>query len=111
MLRLVEAPSAIADRGFPAGVSAEVPLSIDDPLRPGNSGCWRLTVREGRGRLEAAPEDPAAVRLGARGLAALYAGIRVGTLRRAGLVQGGDPATDDLLTAAFAATPFMFDYF
>ncbi|MGH3388992.1 MAG: GNAT family N-acetyltransferase [Actinomadura sp.] len=111
MLRVVDAPGAIAARGFPAGVSAEVPLSIDDPLRPGNSGGRLLTVSEGRGRLTAAGEDPAAVRLGACGLSALYAGVRATTLRRAGLLTGGTPAADELLTAAFAATPFMYDYF
>jgi predicted acetyltransferase len=111
MLRVVDAPAAVAVRGFPAGLSAEVPLVIEDLQRSGNSGSWRLIVGEGRGRLTTAAADPAAVHLGSRGLAALYAGIRVGTLRRSGLLRGGDPAMDGLLAAAFAATPFMLDHF
>jgi len=48
---------------------------------------------------------------GARGLAALYAGTPVATLRRAGLADGGSPAADAALDAAFAANPFMLDAF
>jgi hypothetical protein len=49
--------------------------------------------------------------LSARGLAALYAGTPVATLRRAGLADGGSPDADDALDGAFAATPFMLDGF
>ena len=49
--------------------------------------------------------------VGARGLAALYAGTPLATLRRAGLAAGGDPAADALLDGAFAATPYMLDRF
>ena len=49
--------------------------------------------------------------LGPRGLAALYAGTPVATLRRAGLAAGGDPASDAALDGAFAANPFMLDGF
>jgi predicted acetyltransferase len=108
MLRIVDAPAAIAARGFPAGVSAEVPLYVDDPQRPGNAGPWRLIVADGAGRLERGAEVPGAVRTNARGLAALYAGVPAATLTRAGLIEGGDPA---VLGTVFAATAFMLDYF
>ncbi|TDD86349.1 GNAT family N-acetyltransferase [Actinomadura darangshiensis] len=108
MLRVVDAPAAIAARGYPAGVTAGVPLDIDDPQRPANSGHWRLEVKDGEGRLERSAEDAGAVRLGPRGLSALYAGVPVPTLRRSGLLQGGDA---DALSAVFAATPFSLDYF
>jgi predicted acetyltransferase len=108
MLRLVDVQAAIAARGFPAGVSAEVPLTVDDPLRPGNAGSWRLTVADGRGALERARPSSDAVRADINGLAALYAGIPAGTLSRAGLLDGGDTAA---LDAAFAATSFMLDEF
>jgi hypothetical protein len=39
------------------------------------------------------------------------AGTPVATLRRAGLVSGGDPAGDAALDSAFAATSFLLDYF
>ena len=62
------------------------------------------------GRLVARPRQ-APLALGARGLAALYAGTPVATLRRAGLADGGSPAADAALDGAFAATPFMLDGF
>jgi predicted acetyltransferase len=108
MLRLVDAPAAMAARGFPAGVSAEVPLIVDDPSRPDNGGSWRLTVAGGRGTLERGPAGPDAVRVDIRGLAALYAGIPAASLSRAGLLDGGDTAP---LDAAFAASSFMLDEF
>lgn len=110
MLRVLDAPAAIAARGFPAGVTADVPLILHDEHRPGNTGAWRLTVEAGAGRLEPAAERSEATRLRARGLAALYAGVPMATLRRSGLARGGD-ATDPVLDAAFAATPFMLNYF
>jgi predicted acetyltransferase len=114
MLRLVDAPAAIAARGFPAGVTAEVALIVDDPLRPVNAGPWRLTVSGGKGELirsTASGRGGRSVRVSVRGLAALYAGVPVGTLRRAGLLDGDDPAADAALDGAFAATPFMLDDF
>jgi hypothetical protein len=122
MLRLLDAPAAIAARGFPA-TDLTVPLQITDDLRAANSGRWELTVRAGTGRLSryrtsqvpasADPPSPAgpALDLGPRGLAALYAGTPVATLRRAGLAAGGSPAADAALDGAFAATPFMLDDF
>jgi predicted acetyltransferase len=85
-----------------------VPLIVDDALRRGNAGAWRLTVADGRGRLEPAAESADAVRLTARGLAGLYAGVPVGTLSRVGLLDGGDPA---VLDAVFAANAYMLDDF
>ena len=123
MLRLLDAPAAIAARGFPA-TDLAVPLLITDDLRAANSGRWELTVRSGAGRLSryrtglATPSSAAAtpggqtpLALGPRGLAALYGGTPVATLRRAGLADGGSPAADAALDAAFAATPFMLDSF
>ncbi len=120
MLRVVDAPAAIAARGFPAAVSLTIPLRIADAARPGNSGRWQLTVAGGAGTLDRlGPDTPAGhagpasaeVTLGARGLAALYAGTPVGTLRQAGLAAGGTPGSDAALDAAFAATSYMLDAF
>ncbi|HZE34092.1 MAG TPA: GNAT family N-acetyltransferase, partial [Actinoallomurus sp.] len=38
MLRILDAPAAVAARGFPAAVSVDVPLIVDDEQRPGNAG-------------------------------------------------------------------------
>ena len=116
MLRVVDAPAAIAARGFPAAVSVTVPLVISDHTRPGNSGRWELTVTDGSGILipnegGILPAAPPALQLGARGLAALYAGTPVATLRLAGLASGGSPDTDAALDAAFVTTAYMVDDF
>jgi hypothetical protein len=55
--------------------------------------------------------EPAPLTLGPRGLAALYAGTPVVTLRQAGLSSGGSPEDDAALDAAFAAMPYMLDNF
>jgi predicted acetyltransferase len=115
MLRVVDAPAAIAARGFPAAVSLAVPLAIHDDARPANSGRWTLTVTDGRGVLDlltpsGARADPP-LTLGPRGLAALYAGTPVSTLRQAGLAAGGSPADDAALDTAFAGTAYMLDAF
>ncbi|MGH3211677.1 MAG: GNAT family N-acetyltransferase [Trebonia sp.] len=113
MLRVVDAAAAIAARGFPPGVTASVPLQIHDQNRPANSGHWRLTVADGTGTL--IPNDgvpsPGPLTLGPRGVAALYAGIPVATMRLAGLASGGAPEADAVLDTAFAATSFMLDDF
>jgi predicted acetyltransferase len=115
MLRVVDAPAAIAGRGFPSGVSLSVPLVIADGTRPANSGRWRLTVADGKGALDpAAPLSAGAeapLSVGARGLAALYAGTLVTALRQAGLAVGGSPEQDAALDAAFAGTAYMLDAF
>jgi predicted acetyltransferase len=119
MLRAVDAPAAIAARGYPPSVSLSVPLVLSDPVRPSNSGRWQLEVSDGKGALtQAASGTPAAgdgdagaLTLGARGLAALYGGTPLGTLRHAGLAAGGSPDTNAALDAAFAGTAFMLDTF
>jgi predicted acetyltransferase len=116
MLRLVDAPAAIAGRGFPAGAAVRVPLVLADAQRPANAGRWLLEVSGGKGaltRTEAGSAGSAGepLRLGPRGLAALYAGTPLITLRIAGLVAGGDPATDAALDEAFGCTAYMYDYF
>jgi predicted acetyltransferase len=126
MLRVLDARAAIAGRGFPA-VDIDVPLHITDDLVAANTGSWTLTIRSGQGSLVpavafAAPPGVAtaarvadasgpAFRLGARGLAALYAGTPVATLRSAGLLDGGTPEGDCALDSAFTATAFMLDAF
>ena len=136
MLRLVDAPAAIAGRGFPEGAAVNVPVRLADPQLPGNAGRWMLEIGGGKGALTRAedasgtiaPAGAAAAAsaegraadgtpaggelcLGPRGLAAMYAGTPLDTLRRTGLATGGDPAADAALDEAFACTAYMFEYF
>ena len=111
MLRVVDAAAAIAARGFPAGVSVSVPLELADRVLPANDGSWQLEVAGGKGSLQRSGDGQAAgaLRLGARGFAALFAGSAVGPLRLAGLAAGGDPADNDALESAFRGQAFMID--
>jgi predicted acetyltransferase len=114
MLRVVDAPAAVAARGFPAATSLSVPLDLADGTLEANSGRWELTVAEGKGSLNPLTSRPAAgspLALGPRGLAALYAGTPVATLRQAGLAAGGSADGDAALDAAFGATAYMLDSF
>jgi predicted acetyltransferase len=117
MLRVVDAPAAIAGRGFPAAATLAVGLQIDDAQMPSNAGQWTLEVGGGEGALtRSRPSASAArrslpVRLGTRGFAALYGGVPMDTLRRAGLVAGGEPSADEALDAAFAGKAFLLDSF
>ncbi|HEY5357363.1 MAG TPA: sterol carrier protein domain-containing protein, partial [Streptosporangiaceae bacterium] len=117
MLRLVDAPAAIAGRGFPESAALATPLSLRDAELPANSGQWVLEIGGGKGSLNRASPEPVPassagpLRLGARGLAAMYAGTPLATLRQAGLAAGGEPGADPALDQAFAGTAYMFDYF
>ncbi len=118
MLRVVDAAAAISGRGFPAAAELAVRLRLDDEQLPANAGLWTLRLAGGEGSLHLAGTDSGAaipsagpVRLGARGFAALYAGVPMSTLRGAGLAAGGDAAADEALDSAFAGSAFMLDAF
>jgi len=112
MLRVVDARAAIEQRGFGAAVTGSVLLDIADEVLEKNAGAWTLTVEGGQGRLERARATPgAALAIGARGLAALYAGTPMATLRLAGLAAGGTPEDDAFLAAAFPGPAWMLDDF
>lgn len=112
MLRCLDAPAAISGRGFPLGVTVDVAVTLDDAQVPQNCLTGRLRVESGRGDLVPGPAEEGAVRFGANGLAALFAGTAMGPLLTAGLASGGDPTSHALLDAAFASRPaFLLEYF
>jgi predicted acetyltransferase len=69
MLRVLDAPGAVAARGWPAHVEGGADLDLDDRVCPWNSGRWRLELAAGRGRLTAG--GTGATRLDVRALAVL----------------------------------------
>jgi len=112
MLRVLDAPKAIAARGFSPAVTGSAEVTLNDPLLPENSGSWRLEVSGGRGDLTSTETTSTSLRLGPNGFAALYAGAPLHRLRTAGLAAGGDPAADELLDAAFAGSAaYLLEYF
>jgi len=110
MARLVDAPAAVARRGWRAGAEATVDVDLVDPDAPWQSGRWRLEVGDGSGTLERGGSG--AVRVHVRGLSALFTGFAsTPALRSAGLLDG-EPADAEGLDAAFAGRPpWMVDYF
>lgn len=109
MFRVLDVADAVARRGFPAGVELETVVTISDPVRPANDGAWRLSVSGEAGTATAA-EPGDGPRLTINGLSALYAGVPTATLRITGMLSGPD-ADDEALDVAFAAKPYMLDYF
>jgi len=102
MFRLVDAPAAIAGRGWAPGADLDIALDVDDPELTANSGSWSLRVATNGSELVRREPGAGALRLSARGLAALYAGTPLATLRRTGLASGGSEAGDARVDAAFA---------
>jgi predicted acetyltransferase len=111
MLRVVDAPGAIAARGWPRHLTGSVDLELTDEVCPWHQGRHRLVLADGNARLE--PGGAGTVRLAPRGLASWYAGTATPQqLRRSGFLTGGNPETDELLRAATAGpAPTLHDYF
>jgi predicted acetyltransferase len=110
MTRLVDAPAAIAARGWTA-VSATVELEIVDDRRPTNSGRFVLEVDDRAAALTRGGTGRVTVEIGA--LSSLYTGfVTAAQLQRAGGLVGATDGDIAALTDAFGApTPFTRDYF
>jgi predicted acetyltransferase len=111
MLRLVDVPAALAARGYPSGVRAEVHLDVQDDVLRGNAGRLVLRVADGRATVERGG-GRGRVRAHVRGLASLYSGyLSAQELAVVGLVTG--PAADlTALSSCFAGpAPWMPDMF
>jgi predicted acetyltransferase len=111
MTRVVDAAGAIAARGYPAGVRAEVHLHLADRLAPWNDGRYVLRVEGGEGKLS--PGGTGDVQLSVNALASLYTGwASAPVLARAGLVHHASDRDLAALDAAFAGPrPYLFDNF
>jgi predicted acetyltransferase len=111
MHRIVDAPEAIAARGFPANVAGEVHLELTDRLAPWNDGRWILRVEGGRGELVSG--GTGALQLTINGLSTLATGWASATaLSGAGLLHHAAAADRAALDAMFAGpTPSMVDDF
>jgi predicted acetyltransferase len=104
MTRIVDAPGAIAQRGYPAGVHADVAFRLVDHFVAVNDGCWRLVVDGGAGTLERIDTgiEPD-LELTVNGLATLYTGwSSAAVLEQAGLARGLAPEVASSLDAIFS---------
>ncbi len=111
MTRMVDAPGALAARGFPSGVEVEVDLALRDPILAANDGRFVLSVSKGRGRLEPGGSGTLGLDVGA--FSAIYTGwAPAELLARSGRLEGGSPEQRAALDAAFSGpTPWMLDEF
>lgn len=111
MLRIVDAPRAIAARGYPLGLTLSVPLTIDDPRGSWHSGDWVLDVADGKGELGRGTGGGPSISI--NGMAALYSGYASArTLFAAGLLTNATGEQIAALDAAFSGPrPAMNDDF
>ena len=109
MTRIVDAAGAIAARGYPPGVRAEVHLQLADRAAPWNDGRFVLRVEGGEGKLT--PGGTGDVHLSVNALASLYTGWATApVLTAAGLLYHAGPHEIAALDAAFAGPrPYLFD--
>jgi predicted acetyltransferase len=73
VLRIVDVTGALAARGYPPGLSAELHFEVRDELLPANAGRFVLRVAGGRGKV--ASGGAGRIRLHVRDLAAIYSGF------------------------------------
>ena len=109
MTRVVDAAGAVAARGYPPGVRAEVHLQLVDRVAPWNDGRFVLRVEGGEGKLS--PGGTGDVHLSINALASLYTGwATASVLAAAGLVHHASRRDLADLDAAFAGPrPYLFD--
>jgi predicted acetyltransferase len=96
MLRILDLPSALAARGYPPGVAAELHLDVVDDLLPRNHGRFVLRVADGAGQAERGGRG--GMRLHIRDLATLYSGY----FTPQELLQASAVEADDASLAAAA---------
>tara|TARA_R110002049_G_scaffold72490_6_gene187433 strand:+ start:137372 stop:138607 length:1236 start_codon:yes stop_codon:yes gene_type:complete len=109
LLRIVHLPGAIAARGYPASVSGQLHLAIEDPLIDANAGAWVVDIDNGNASVE--PGGVGCLQLKIDWLAALFSGYLTPTQ----LIDIGELTTSktgrdveqqlELFTAAFSGPP------
>jgi predicted acetyltransferase len=111
MTRILDAPGAIAARGYPPGLEVTVELDLADDRIATNHGRFVLEVAGGEGRLT--PGGAGRVVIDVRRLAPLYTGYAPApVLARRGAMRGATAADVEALQWAFAGpTPWLRDYF
>jgi predicted acetyltransferase len=110
MLRLVDVPRALRERGYPAGLATELHLEVRDDLLPENNGRFVLQISDGAARVRKGGRGR--LKSDVRGLAPLFSGHFSATqLALTGMLQGAE-ADMALASTAFAGpSPWMSDAF
>ncbi len=110
MLRLLDVPAALSQRGYPR-IDADVTIAVDDPRYPENAGPWRIEVREGSASVTPAPSHARRpIPVGA--LSSMFSGyLAPHDAVRLGHLGADDPAAeglDALLVGPAPWSPFFF---
>lgn len=111
MCRLIDAPGAVAARGWNPTVRGRVDLLIADEHASWNAGRWQLAVEDGVGRLTRGGDGTLEIEIG--GLSSWWSGyVSARTLATTGHLRSADPvalATFDGIGAA--GPPTLVDFF
>lgn len=115
MLRVVHLQEALTQRRYPAHISAEIHLEIDDPQLPDNCLPLFLSIQDGRCEVQrdsgirntqnAIRSTQHAIRTNITTFSELYAGVLSAEQARTMGRLEGDDAACAALSAAFAAAP------
>lgn len=110
MLRIVDVERALSERGYAAGLEAELHLAVTDDVLPANNASFVLHVSGGKG--EVTRGGRGSVSIDVRGLAPLYTGFQGGMqLKQIGYLDGPDDELA-LATAIFGGpVPWLADFF
>ena len=111
MLRLIDAPAAVAARGWNPTVAGRVDLEIADGHAPWNAGRWRLEVEGGEARLT--PGGDGTIQAGIGALSCWWAGYHPArTLAQHGLLSSPDAHALTVLDGLGATTaPVLRDFY
>jgi predicted acetyltransferase len=103
MLRIVDLPKALSERGYPRALDTSVVFEVRDDVIRQNQGRWALSVSAGRGVVK--PTKRRGLRLDVRALAQLYSGFQSpAALALIGRIEGG-AAMLGRAAALFAGPP------
>ena len=110
MLRIVDVPRALSQRGYPASITGTLDVSITDELIPENHGRFRLELENGKARVSRGGAGE--LQTDVRGLSPLYTSLfDATTLQSLGYIVGS-PETIEMANAIFAGPqPWMPDKF
>lgn len=109
-LRIVNVRTALAGRGYPTGIEAELHLAVTDDLLPDNQARFILTVSDGNGSVTVGGRGD--MQLDVRALAPLYTGLLTARqLQGVGQLTAPEQAIATATDLFAGAHPFTPDFF
>lgn len=116
MLRIVDVSAALAARGYPRCINAELHLDVEDDVLLSNNGRYVLTLNNGAATVETGGRGD--FRLDVRGLAAMYTGhvsprdlLVMGLASPATHVENIDGMLSDMAAVFAGPRPWLSDMF